>query len=106
VKHEHKPCCQVKATPDAAPQPLPQPPAHPIKCKCCPEQPTATAPEADAIAAASWLELAGDLIPAAFLGLTAVPPEHLGLPGRFHPPERAGVDSRFEALFSRHVLRC
>jgi hypothetical protein len=48
----------------------------------------------------------GELIPIALLGLTALPPEHLGLLGGLDSPERAGVDPRFDSLFMRHVLRC
>jgi hypothetical protein len=40
------------------------------------------------------------------LGLTAIPPEHLGLIGGLDPSVRAGVDVRSDALFVRHVLRC
>ena len=51
-------------------------------------------------------EPTGVLIPIALLGLTALPPEHLGLVGGLNSPERAGVDVRSDSLFVRHVLRC
>jgi hypothetical protein len=51
-------------------------------------------------------EFTGELLPVAFLVSVAIPFEHLGLLGGLDPPERAGVDTRSEALFSRHVMRC
>jgi len=51
-------------------------------------------------------EPTGELLPVSCLGLADIPSEHIGLLGGLEPPERAGVDARSAALFSRHVLRC
>jgi hypothetical protein len=47
-----------------------------------------------------------EFLPVACLGRASLPVEHLGLLGGLDPPERAGVDTRYQALFVRHVLRC
>ncbi|MCE9563438.1 MAG: hypothetical protein K8U57_15470 [Planctomycetes bacterium] len=91
-------CCAEPTVPDSKPDPKPQP-----QCKCACERsdaaPPQTAPEV------ATPEFTGELLPVLFLLQTAVPLEHLGLLGGLDPPERAGVDTRSEALFSRHVMR-
>jgi hypothetical protein len=82
----------------AAPKPKP---AH---CDFCDERPNATLPKGAPSVAAP--EPTGELVPLAVVGLADVSPEHLGLLAGLKPPERAGVDTRSEALFARHVLRC
>jgi hypothetical protein len=47
----------------------------------------------------------GELLPLALIGLGNASLEHLDLLGKLHS-RRAGVDTRFTALFVRHVLRC
>lgn len=103
-------CCErAELAKQAAPTPLPQPenkPApqpRPRDCPAC-ERPDATTPELSPEVAAP--EFTGVLLFVAFFNSTALPLEHLGLLGGLDPPERAGVDTRAEALFSRHVMRC
>lgn len=107
VKPVRKSCCSEpepeSPAPTAQKSPAPQPPAAP-HCKCLGERPAGLQPQTAPEVAAP--EPTGELLPAAFLVPAAVPPEHLGLIGGLDPPERAGVDARSEALFSRHVLRC
>lgn len=95
-------CCNEPAadTPESPSAPKP----HAPECKCAAERadtaPPLVAPE---IAAP---EPTGEVILVAVLDPAAVPPEHFGLIGGLDPPERAGVDTLSEALFSRHVMRC
>jgi hypothetical protein len=80
------------------------PKPRPSHCDFCDERPNATLPQGAPSVAAP--EPTGELVPLAFVGIADVSPEHLGLLGGLQPPERAGVDTRSETLFSRHVLRC
>jgi len=100
-----KSCCHTSepAKSDAQQQPKPATP-KPGRCDFCGEKPNATPPKPIPSVAAP--EPTGELIPVALLGLTALPLEHLGLLGGLNPAERAGVDTRSESLFARHVLRC
>lgn len=87
------------ATPQApAPQPAPTKP----HCIFCDGQasviPADPAPQLDAPA------FTGELIPVVIA--FAVAHAHLAILAGSFPPERAGVDARFAALFDRHVLRC
>jgi hypothetical protein len=97
-------CChdEAPAKPDA---PKPLKPAAPKKERChlCFGKPDATPPRAGG-SAVDAPEPAAEFVPVALLGLTALPPEHLGL--LVEPSGRAGVDVRSEVLDSRHVLRC
>jgi hypothetical protein len=101
-------CCQAGETAgrDADPKqhskhPKPISPQH---CDMCFVQPDAIPPES--APEITDPQPMGERIPIALLGLTALPIEHLGLLGGLDPPERAGVDPRFDSLFMRHVLRC
>jgi len=93
-----KECCPANKPPErqADPKPKPQCPAC-ERADTLPPQPT---PE---IAAA---EPTGKLLLDVFRVQTGIPLEHLALIGGLDPPERAGVDTRYESLFLRHVLRC
>ncbi len=106
-----KSCCEVVA--ETAPRtsipatsvPAPAKPApKPHQCQCCAEHPPATPP--DTRPALAGPEPTAEFLPAAFLSRANPPIEHLGLLGGLDPPERAGVDTRYQALFVRHVLRC
>lgn len=100
-----KSCCHDAEPASPAPKPAhPAPPAGIPDCKCLGERLDATAPEAAPTVAEP--EPTGELLPSASAVPAAVAPEHLGLLGGLDPPERAGVDARSDALFSRHVLRC
>lgn len=101
-----KSCCQASesAKNNAQQQPKPATP-KPERCDFCfGEKPNATPPKGAPSVASP--EPTGELIPVSLLGFTALPIEQLGLVGGLDPPERAGVDTRFESLFTRHVLRC
>jgi hypothetical protein len=99
-------CCHEEEE-DAAP--ATQAPAEhrapaPTRCKCCVERPDAARTDLAPTVAAP--EPTGELLLVALLAPAAVAPEHLGLLRGLDPPERAGVDALYEALFARHVLRC
>ena len=101
-----KSCCQANesATNDVRQQPMPEKP-KPERCDFCfAEKPNATPPKGVPSVAAP--EPTGELVPLAVFCLMALPPEHLGLLGDLDPPERAGVDTLSESLFTRHVVRC
>jgi len=98
-----KSCCHTElAAKNHIPAPKPTAPP-PSKCVCCVKQPDATPPQLATVPATL---LPGDFVPVELLALVAIPPEHLGLLGGLDPPEHAGVDTRSEALFARHVMRC
>lgn len=48
----------------------------------------------------------GELLSLALAGLYAGFPAHADTVRAAHPPDRAGVDARFAALYERHVMRC
>jgi hypothetical protein len=75
-----------------------------VPCNACFAKTEAIPPESAPTVADP--EPTGEMIPLTLLGLTDIPPEHLGLLGGLDPPERAGVDMRTDSLFIRHVLRC
>ena len=102
----HACCDQDEAAPAA---PVAQSPAErqaptPTHCQCCVDRPDTARTELAPTVAVP--EPTGELLLVAFLGPVAVAPEHLGLLRGLDPPERAGVDARYESLFARHVLRC
>jgi hypothetical protein len=108
AKPEKASCCHeaepAKAnTPDQTNPSKPTAPKQP-RCDFCSDRPDAQLPEIAPTLSAP--EPTGELVPLAVLGLTALPPEHLGLLGGLESPERAGVDTRSAVLFTRHVLRC
>ena len=100
-------CCNSQArlqsdAPKSQNSPEPAAPKH--RCDFCGEKPSATPPKN--LSAVSAPEPTGELIPVALLGLTALPPEHLVLLAGLEPSGWAGVNTRSESLFARHVLRC
>jgi hypothetical protein len=112
-------CCFVSITPkktscheSALPEPVPAKPTEhkpatprtPAPCVCCDERPAAAHTESKPQVAAA--EPTGELIASAMVSLVAGCPEHFGLFRGLHPPDRVGVDVRFDTLFVRHVLRC
>jgi hypothetical protein len=101
--HEEEPA-PVVAIPVHATPAKHDAPGHAPRCQCCTDRPAAALPEPGPVIAAP--EPTGELLPLALPGLAAVAPEHLGLLRGLDPPERAGVDALYEALFARHVLRC
>lgn len=97
-----KSCCHEADAPESTPAPLPKP--HAPECKCAAERADTAPPQAAPEVAAP--EPTGEVLLVAVLLQSAVPLEHLGLVGGLDPPGRAGVDSKSEALFSRHAMRC
>lgn len=97
-----KSCCHAEPVTPSSPKPA-KPAPTPAKCQWCDKHTDAAPPEATPTIRAT--DLPGDFVPVMF-PVTTLPLEHLGLIGGLDPPERAGVDTRSEALFSRHVLRC
>jgi hypothetical protein len=73
-------------------------------CRCCASYAPDALPTPAVVVPVS--DSANDLRQVAWRCISGFPPEHLGLLGGLGPPERAGVDTRSEALLSRHVLRC
>lgn len=110
--HELKPvvkksCCHESDSSNSntqKPENQPKPAAPQQRCDFCCEKPNATPPKN--LSAVAAPEPTGELIPISLLGLTALPPEHLVLLLGLESPERAGVDTRSDCLFARHVLRC
>jgi hypothetical protein len=103
-------CCHIpKDTPKPASSPAKQPDSKPVKpavpesCACCGERLDAAQIESAPTVAAA--DSTGELLPL-FLAVLAGSPEHSGRFYGRNPPDRAGVDARFAALFERHVLRC
>jgi hypothetical protein len=84
-------------------QKVPAAPKH-QRCDFCGAKPDATLPKT--VPTVDAPEPTGELIPVALLGLTVLPPEHLGLLVGLEHSEQSGVDTRFNSLFARHVLRC
>ena len=97
-----KSCCHEPAADTSETPPASHP--HTPECKCAAERADTAPPQAAPEVAAP--EPTGEVILLAVLDPAAVPPEHFGLIGGLDPPERAGVDTLSEALFSRHVMRC
>jgi hypothetical protein len=96
-----KTCCdQSTNTQHSKPSEKP----HAPECACCAERPDAAPPEGQLAETAP--QPTGELVSLALAGLLAGFPEHAGSVCGAHPPERAGVDARYAALFERHVLRC
>jgi hypothetical protein len=103
-------CCHIpKDTPKPASSPVKQPdskpakPAVPESCACCGERLDAAQIESQPTVAAA--EPTGELLPL-FMAALAGSSEHSDRFYERNPPDRAGVDARFAALFERHVLRC
>ena len=101
-----KSCCHDLESKPSGSQNQPEPAKpKPDRCDFCfGEKPNATPPKT--LAANERPEPTGELIPIALLALAVLPSVHLGLQGGLDPPEGAGVDARWESLFTRHVLRC
>jgi hypothetical protein len=86
-------------------QPSEPSPAQPLpRCDLCFLKPDATPPKSGP--SVDQPEPTGVLLPLALVGLTALPPEHLGLVGGLALLDRTGVDTRSECLLARHVMRC
>jgi hypothetical protein len=97
-------CCKKSCCHETAPPPTPTAPtkAPAPSCCCTAERPVAanTVSKPDVPAA----EFTGEIL--ALAHVPALAPEHTRLASGLDPPERAGVDARYAALFDRHVLRC
>jgi len=97
-------CCHEEpagAGGSSNPNPGSKPPAS---CCCATDRVDATAPkESPQLAPLEW---SGELVSLAHFGFVDFTPKYLSLVDGLLPPERAGVDTRFAALFERHVLRC
>lgn len=78
-------------------------PAHAPGCACCTERPDAAPPEG--AATESDPQPTGELLALARVGLLGYP-EHADSVRANHPPDGAGADARYSALYERHVLRC
>jgi hypothetical protein len=100
----HKSCCDEIEEPAPTPDDQPAAPKSPASCACCAERPTAAQTESKPQVAAA--EPTGEILPPAHFALAAGLPAHSGLFRGLHPPDFAGADARFEALFLRHTLRC
>jgi hypothetical protein len=81
-----------------------QSPVSPGRCDVCFATTDAIPPESPPTV--SDPEPTGELLTVAWLGLSAIPPEHLGLVGALQAPRGPGVDVRSDSLFVRHTLRC
>ncbi len=82
-------------------QPLPR---HAPECACCVERPDAALTEITT--GEEEPRQSGEFLPLAVAGLAAGSHAHSTRVREAKPPERAGVDARYESLFLRHVLRC
>ena len=95
-----QPSCCHEIDPETAPTPTPK--APPASCCCNADRPVAAYTVAKPVVADP--EFTGEVL--AWTPVRMTIPEHAGLAGGLDPPERAGVDARYAALFERHVLRC
>lgn len=98
-----KTCCDSTSH-DHTSNPSEKPaPAHSPECACCAERPDAAPPEG--AVAESDPQPTGELLSLALVGLLGYL-KHAAPVRTDHPPDGAGADARYSALFERHVLRC
>jgi len=98
----HEPTEAPESVPATPTENQPAQPANPDSCACNTQRPDAAHTETKPVVAAA--EPTGELLAVAASVVGSL--EHFGLVWRSHPPDWTGVDTRSEALFARHVLRC
>jgi hypothetical protein len=114
VEPELESCCAKKAktcclhTEPAQPSQQtgnePSAPRHAPECACCMERPDAALPEITT--GEEHPQQIGEFLSLAVAYGAAGDATHASRVCEAKPPERAGVDARYESLFLRHVLRC